>query len=107
MWPPRSLMGSVKVWVWPPSVTRVASMKRLECWSKVREETARGEGAPLVPVRGDSCIVWTATCGASARASWVGAGERNSLGVESRSFGEDLLSRATRSTGWVGLSVSW
>jgi hypothetical protein len=31
-------MGSVKVWVWPPSVTLVASMKRLERELKVRVE---------------------------------------------------------------------
>ena len=106
MWPPRSLMGSVKVWVWPPSVTWVASMKRLECWSKVRDEETARVDAPVMPVRGDSCIMWTAICGESARASRVGAGERNSFGVESSSLGGDLLSKATRSTGWVGLSVS-
>jgi hypothetical protein len=50
-------MGSVNVWVWPPSLTCVVSTKRLECWLKLRvEETARGE-APFVLERGDSCIV--------------------------------------------------
>ena len=91
--------------MWPPLVTLVLSMKRLECWLKVREEeTARGD-APLMLERGASCIMCTETWGASARASSVGASDRNSFGVESRSLGEDLPSRATRSTGCVGFPV--
>ena len=80
-------MGAVNVCVCPPSVTRVATMKRSEWELKVRVELTERACAPVALTRAGSCIMCTASSGDSARASSGVAGLRNSLGVESRSLG--------------------
>lgn len=86
------------MWVRPPSVTLVASMKRFECWSKVSDVAALRVGVPKVFER-DSCMKCMSRCGEPARASRGGAGERNCFGVVSRSFGDIFVLNATRSVG--------